>query len=38
MIVNENPRFVIDFDEVLAAKYPIPEDPKYRPIVRMTLQ
>tara|TARA_B100001057_G_C22402619_1_gene776557 strand:- start:378 stop:548 length:171 start_codon:yes stop_codon:yes gene_type:complete len=27
MIVNENPGFVMNVDEVLAAKYPIPEDP-----------
>jgi len=34
MIVNENPGFGIDVNEALAAKYPLPEDPWYRPIVR----
>lgn len=34
MIVNENPGFGIDLDEKAAAKYPLPEEPWYRPIMR----
>lgn len=34
MIVNEAPGFGIDIDEEVAAKYPLPKDPWYRPIVR----
>ncbi|MCZ6671552.1 MAG: starvation-sensing protein RspA [Verrucomicrobia bacterium] len=34
MIVNEAPGFGIDIDEKAAAKYPLPDEPWYRPIVR----
>lgn len=34
MIVNDKPGFGIDLDEKAAAKYPLPAEPWYRPIVR----
>ena len=34
MFVNEAPGFGIDIDEKAAAKYPLPAEPWYRPIVR----
>ncbi len=34
MHINEAPGFGIDIDEAVAAKFPLPEEPWYRPIVR----
>jgi mannonate dehydratase len=34
MIVNDKPGFGMDIDEKAAAKYPLPEEPWYRPIMR----
>ena len=34
MVVNEAPGFGMDIDEEKAAKYPLPDEPWYRPIVR----
>ena len=34
MVINEAPGFGMDIDEVKAAKYPLPKEPWYRPIMR----
>ena len=34
MVVNEAPGFGVELDEKAAAKYPLPKEPWYRPIVR----
>jgi mannonate dehydratase len=34
MVVNEAPGFGMDIDEEKAAKYPLPKEPWYRPIMR----
>jgi mannonate dehydratase len=34
MVINEAPGFGMDIDEEKAAKYPLPKEPWYRPIVR----
>jgi hypothetical protein len=33
-VINEAPGFGMDIDEVKAAKYPLPKEPWYRPIMR----